>query len=101
MKKVKDILSYILLVISFTIVITDYSIMSFSDSADIETCNACADISNHFEHSHSRGIEDHFIIIEIKSKTTCIDLQNYIISKKDFNIYSRFISEIWQPPRFS
>jgi hypothetical protein len=101
MKKAKEILSYILLVFSFTIVITDNSIQTFFDSADIETCDACADISNHFEHSHSRGMEDHFVIIEIKSKETRYNLQDNFISENDINIYYSFISEIWQPPKLS
>jgi hypothetical protein len=101
MKKNQKTISLVLLLLSFTLILADCSIFSFSDTNTITRCNTCPDISDHFEHSHSNGTEDNVIINEAKSKTTFILFLVDFISVIDINRKSNFISNIWQPPKFS
>ncbi len=101
MKKNKKTISLVLLLLSFTLILADCSVFSFSKSNIITTCNTCPDISDHFENTHSHGTEDNVIINESKSKTIHILFQVDFISVIDINLKSIFISNIWQPPKLS
>jgi hypothetical protein len=101
MKKNKKIISFFLLLLSFTIIIANCNISSFSDSSKIKTCNTCPDISDNFEQIHTHGSEDYMTPDKRKKKAVHFLLKTDFISTSEINYINKFISKIWQPPKIS
>jgi len=101
MGKNKKTISFVLLLLSFTLILADCNLFPFPDSPTIKTCNTSPDISNHFEQSHSHGADDNVIINETNSKTPHLFYRVDYVFTADINIKSNFISSIWQPPKLS
>jgi hypothetical protein len=101
MIKNRKIVSLVLLLLSFTVIIANCDISSFSDSSKIKTCNTCPDISDHFEYIHTHGTEDFLTLKKSKEKAVHFLLKADFISASVASYSNKFISTIWQPPKTS
>lgn len=99
MKMYKKILSFALLLVSFTIIFSDCYTLSFSNFSVTKSCSTCPDLSDHSEHSHRT--EYNITIFELNCNTNHLKLSEKIILNSDLFFKNNFISEIWQPPKIS
>jgi hypothetical protein len=95
--------AYLLLVaFSLTLILADCDFIDNAFSHNpIITLSECPGTSNCFGHSHSVCFDDDVFITDSKVKSdkflTCIGL----IPILKFNFKNSFITNIWQPPKFS
>jgi hypothetical protein len=95
--------AYLLLVaLSLTLILADCDFIDNAFSHNhIITLSECPGTSNCFGHSHSVCFDDDVFINDSKVKSdkflTCIGL----IPILKFNFKNSFITNIWQPPKFS
>jgi len=82
-------------------IIADGSFFVVNHSNQINSCNACPDISDHFEQAHSHGTEDYMALNEPRTKTTQFFRKTDFNSTIEVSFKNNFIFTIWQPPKIS
>lgn len=95
LEKTMRILLSILVVIWFAHVVVDNCFYKHQ----IIVCDNCPDISNHFEHSLSHVFEEFFIQTEWNLKIENHIITEYSLATEQCNI-NKFVSSIWQPPKY-
>lgn len=101
MNNVKRTISFLFLVISFTIIVTDCDSFFIMNPGHSVSLDATADFARGVEHSHIHGLEDIFIVNENKITSNGNNLKSSRIPLTNLNIINNYISSIWQPPKNS